>query len=69
MSSLPQFTICCMNGSAMGGGFGLVCACDYVIATKQAKRTRRCQHGRGVIATPECARVNNYVFACRSESG
>ncbi|CAJ1453423.1 unnamed protein product, partial [Effrenium voratum] len=39
MSSLPQFTICCMNGSAMGGGFGLVCACDYVIATKQAHAT------------------------------
>ncbi|CAE7702847.1 Gnf1 [Symbiodinium microadriaticum] len=35
----PQFTICCMNGSAMGGGFGLVCACDYVIATKQAHAT------------------------------
>jgi len=39
MSTLPQFTICCMNGSAMGGGFGLVCACDYVIATKQAHAT------------------------------
>ncbi|CAK9009566.1 3-hydroxypropionyl-coenzyme A dehydratase (3-hydroxypropionyl-CoA dehydratase) [Durusdinium trenchii] len=39
MSSLPQFTICLMNGSAMGGGFGLVCACDYVIATKQAHAT------------------------------
>ena len=39
MATLPQFTICCMNGSAMGGGFGLVCACDYVIATKQAHAT------------------------------
>jgi len=39
LSSLPQFTICCMNGSAMGGGFGLVCSCDYVIATKQAHAT------------------------------
>lgn len=39
MATLPQFTICCMNGSTMGGGFGLVCACDYVIATKQAHAT------------------------------
>ena len=30
---------CSRNGSAMGGGFGLVCACDYVIATKQAHAT------------------------------
>jgi len=35
-ASLPQFTICCMNGSAMGGGVGLVCACDMVLAIKTA---------------------------------
>lgn len=35
-ASLPQFTICCLNGSAMGGGVGLVCACDYAIAVKAA---------------------------------
>lgn len=35
-ASLPQFTICCMNGSAMGGGVGLVSVCDYVVAVKQA---------------------------------
>eukprot|EP00406_Dinophysis_acuminata_P079119 CAMPEP_0179244820 /NCGR_PEP_ID=MMETSP0797-20121207/18252_1 /TAXON_ID=47934 /ORGANISM="Dinophysis acuminata, Strain DAEP01" /LENGTH=408 /DNA_ID=CAMNT_0020952343 /DNA_START=78 /DNA_END=1304 /DNA_ORIENTATION=+ len=35
-SSLPQFTICLANGSAMGGGVGCVCCCDYVIAVKRA---------------------------------
>ncbi|CAE8619342.1 unnamed protein product, partial [Polarella glacialis] len=39
LASLPQLTICCMNGSAMGGGFGLVCACDYVVAAKSAHAT------------------------------
>lgn len=38
-SILPQFTICCMNGSAMGGGVGLVSICDYVIAVKTAHAT------------------------------
>merc|ERR1719497_247922 len=33
---LPQFTICLANGSAMGGGIGVVCCCDYVIAVKKA---------------------------------
>jgi len=34
--TLPQFTICLVNGSAMGGGVGCVCCCDYVIAVKRA---------------------------------
>eukprot|EP00418_Pyrodinium_bahamense_P095292 CAMPEP_0179048732 /NCGR_PEP_ID=MMETSP0796-20121207/19857_1 /TAXON_ID=73915 /ORGANISM="Pyrodinium bahamense, Strain pbaha01" /LENGTH=389 /DNA_ID=CAMNT_0020745203 /DNA_START=40 /DNA_END=1209 /DNA_ORIENTATION=+ len=38
-ASLPQFTICCMNGSAMGGGVGLVAACDMVIAVRTAHAT------------------------------
>lgn len=33
---LPQFTICLANGSAMGGGVGCVCSCDYVISVKKA---------------------------------
>uniref|UniRef100_A0A7S4VQQ3 3-hydroxyisobutyryl-coenzyme A hydrolase n=1 Tax=Alexandrium monilatum TaxID=311494 RepID=A0A7S4VQQ3_9DINO len=33
---LPQFTICLANGSAMGGGVGCVCSCDYVISVKRA---------------------------------
>jgi len=33
---LPQFTICLANGSAMGGGVGCVCCCDYVISVKKA---------------------------------
>merc|ERR1719356_2243497 len=35
-AKLPQFTICLVNGSAMGGGVGCVCCCDYVIAVKKA---------------------------------
>jgi methylglutaconyl-CoA hydratase len=35
-STLPQFTIALVNGSAMGGGVGMVCCCDYVIAVKKA---------------------------------
>lgn len=39
---LPQVLICVVNGVAMGGGFGLVCCADTVIATD-----------RSVFATPE----------------
>merc|ERR1712107_636680 len=35
-SMLPQYTVCCVNGSAMGGGVGLICNCDYVVAVKSA---------------------------------
>jgi methylglutaconyl-CoA hydratase len=38
-ASLPQFTICCMNGSAMGGGVGLLCCCDMVVAVRTAHAT------------------------------
>merc|ERR1719464_1184594 len=38
-ASLPQFTICCMNGSAMGLGVGLVAACDMAVAVKTAHAT------------------------------
>lgn len=38
-STLPQFTICCVNGSAMGAGVGLMCNCDMVIAVKNAHCT------------------------------
>jgi len=38
-ASLPQFTICCMNGSAMGGGVGLVSNCDMVVAVRTAHIT------------------------------
>lgn len=34
--NLPQFTICLQNGSAMGGGVGWVCSCDYIIALKRS---------------------------------
>mmetsp|Transcript_119721 Transcript_119721/g.255462 ORF Transcript_119721/g.255462 Transcript_119721/m.255462 type:complete len:404 (+) Transcript_119721:58-1269(+) len=37
--SLPQFTICCMNGSAMGGGVGLVSVCNLCVAVKTAHAT------------------------------
>mmetsp|Transcript_121889 Transcript_121889/g.379416 ORF Transcript_121889/g.379416 Transcript_121889/m.379416 type:complete len:553 (-) Transcript_121889:108-1766(-) len=38
-ASLPQFTLCCLNGSAMGSGVGLACACDMVVAVKTAHIT------------------------------
>eukprot|EP00746_Dinoflagellata_sp_MGD_P006364 gnl/MRDRNA2_/MRDRNA2_112412_c0_seq1.p1 gnl/MRDRNA2_/MRDRNA2_112412_c0~~gnl/MRDRNA2_/MRDRNA2_112412_c0_seq1.p1 ORF type:complete len:355 (-),score=90.54 gnl/MRDRNA2_/MRDRNA2_112412_c0_seq1:68-1132(-) len=34
--TLPQFTICCAQGSAMGGGVGFVSICDMVIAVQSA---------------------------------
>jgi len=39
LATLPQFVILCMNGSAMGGGVGLMAACDYVVAVKTAHCT------------------------------
>jgi len=36
VAQVPQYTIACVNGSAMGGGVGLLCICDLVIAVKQA---------------------------------
>lgn len=39
LSMLPQFTIACCQGSAMGSGVGLMAACDMVIATKGAHFT------------------------------
>lgn len=38
-ASVPQFTICCLNGSAMGGGVGLAAVCDMVIAVHTAHVT------------------------------
>lgn len=37
--NLPQFTIGLSQGSAMGGGVGLLAACDMVIAVKAARFT------------------------------
>lgn len=34
--SMPQTTIACVHGAAMGGGFGLVACCDIVLATERA---------------------------------
>ncbi|MCI5061222.1 MAG: enoyl-CoA hydratase-related protein [Alphaproteobacteria bacterium] len=34
---LPQLTIACVHGAAMGGGMGLVSCCDIVIADESAK--------------------------------
>ncbi len=35
--TLPQVTIACVFGAAMGGGMGLVSCCDVVIADSEAK--------------------------------
>lgn len=36
---LPQFTVGLAQGSAMGSGVGLLCACDMVVAVKGARFT------------------------------
>ncbi|MDP2262506.1 MAG: enoyl-CoA hydratase-related protein [Hydrogenophaga sp.] len=42
LCELPQWLVCAVDGPAMGGGFGLVCCADHVIATR-----------RSVFGTPE----------------
>ena len=42
LSALPQLLVCLVDGAAMGGGFGLVCCADHVVAT-----------ARSVLGTPE----------------
>ena len=42
LTELPQWLVIAVDGPAMGGGFGLVCCADVVIATE-----------RSVFATPE----------------
>ena len=37
LSALPALTVALVEGSAFGGGAGLVAACDMAIATKDAK--------------------------------
>jgi len=37
LNRLPKLTISCVQGAAMGGGMGLVCCCDIVIADNTAK--------------------------------
>lgn len=44
LCALPQILVCAVDGAAMGGGFGLVCCADHVIATE-----------RSSFATPEVA--------------
>lgn len=42
LAELPQWLVIAVDGPAMGGGFGLMCCADFVIATE-----------RSVFATPE----------------
>lgn len=42
LSELPQLLVCRVDGAAMGGGFGLVCCADHVVAS-----------ARSVLGTPE----------------
>jgi isohexenylglutaconyl-CoA hydratase len=42
LSALPQLLVCRVDGAAMGGGFGLVCCADHVVATT-----------RSTLGTPE----------------
>ncbi len=36
LCALPQLLVCAVDGAAMGGGFGLVCCADHVIATEHS---------------------------------
>ena len=36
LTELPQWLLCAVDGPAMGGGFGLVCCADIVVATERA---------------------------------
>ena len=36
LCALPQMLVCAVDGPAMGGGFGLVCCADVVLATERA---------------------------------
>lgn len=40
LNSLPVYLVGLANGSAMGGGFGLLCCCDCVYARKSGTRQR-----------------------------
>jgi isohexenylglutaconyl-CoA hydratase len=42
LCALPQLLVCRVDGATMGGGFGLVCCADHVVAT-----------ARSVLGTPE----------------
>ena len=42
LTTLPQLLVCRVDGAAMGGGLGLVCCADHVVAT-----------ARSVLGTPE----------------
>lgn len=37
VNEAPQVTLACVQGAALGGGFGLVCVTDIVIAGEQAR--------------------------------
>ncbi len=36
LCELPQLLVCAVDGPAMGGGFGLACCADHVIATERS---------------------------------
>ncbi len=37
LTDLPQLLVCAVDGPAMGGGFGLACCADVVIATRRSE--------------------------------
>ena len=51
LSGLPQAVVTCVDGVAIGGGLGLLCASDVVLATTRSRfEQRKCvQYGIGII--------------------
>jgi methylglutaconyl-CoA hydratase len=68
----PKITIALVNGKAVGGGVGLISACDYVIASKEASvKLSELSIGIGpfVISEPVTRKIGVACFANMSIDG
>ena len=62
----PKFVICRVQGKTVGGGVGIIAACDYVIALSTAEvKLSELELGIGpfVISEAVCRRVGQTAFA------
>ena len=65
LSALPQLLVCRVDGAAMGGGFGLVCCADHVVATDALGAG----HARGHAGPAACADCTFCLAASGRERG